>query len=60
MSLNFHHSIHSPRCETQADPLDSEDLPSISRKVYGCQILLKIERKIALSEGCRMNGLPMF
>jgi hypothetical protein len=49
MSLNFHHSAHSPRCKIQHEPLDSEDLPSTSRKVDGCQILLKIERKIALS-----------
>jgi hypothetical protein len=59
MSLNFRHSAHSPCCQTPG-PLDSEDLPSTCRKVDGCQILLKkIERKIALSAGCRINGLPM-
>jgi hypothetical protein len=59
MSPNLHHSACSPRCQTQLEPVDSKDLPSTSRKVDGCQILFKIERKIALGAGCRINGLPM-
>jgi hypothetical protein len=56
MSPDFHHS-HFPHCKTQPDALDSEDLPSTSRKLDVCQILLKIERTIALSVGCRINDL---
>jgi hypothetical protein len=59
MSLNFCHSACSPRCQTQPEPLDYEDPPSTSRKVDVRQILLKkIERKIALSAGCRIKSLP--
>jgi hypothetical protein len=57
MRPNFCYS-HSPNCQTQLGPPDSEDPPSTSRKVDGCQILLKkIERKIAHSAGCRINDL---
>jgi hypothetical protein len=56
MIPNLHHSS-SPHCQTQPGLLDSEDLPSTSRKVDRCQILLKIEIKIALSVGCRIKGL---
>jgi hypothetical protein len=48
MSPNFHHSSRSPRCQTP-DPLDSKDPPSTSRKVVGCQILLKKEKEKLLS-----------
>jgi hypothetical protein len=47
MSPNFHHYSYSPHCQRQRDPLDSEDLPSTSRKVDGCQILFKNRKKIA-------------
>jgi hypothetical protein len=57
MSLNFCHSACSPHCQTP-DPLDYENPLSTSKKVDVCQILLKIEAKIALSAGCRTNGLP--
>jgi hypothetical protein len=58
MSQNFCHS-RFPHCQTQSDSQDSKDSPSTSRKPDACQILLKIERKIALNVGCRINGLPM-
>jgi hypothetical protein len=45
MSPNFCHSTCSPRCQTQPEPLDSEDPPSTSRKVDVCQILLKNRKK---------------
>jgi hypothetical protein len=59
MNPNFYHSARSPYCQTQPKPLESEDPPSTSRNVDVCQILLKkIERKIDLTAGCRINGLP--
>jgi hypothetical protein len=57
MSPNFRHSARSPHCQTQPEPLEPEDSPSTSRKLDGCQILLKIEREIALSVGCRIISL---
>jgi hypothetical protein len=57
MSPNFCHYSHSLHFQTQLDPLDSEDPSSTSRKVDGVQILLKkIQRKIALIVGCRINS----
>jgi hypothetical protein len=56
-SLNFPRSSF-PHCQTQSDPLESEDLPSASRKLDVCQFFLKMDRKIALSAGCRINGIP--
>jgi hypothetical protein len=50
-SSNFLHSCF-PCCQTQFKPMDSEDPSSISRKLDACQILLKIERKNALSTVC--------
>jgi hypothetical protein len=46
VSPNIHHYSRSPHCQTQPDPLDSEDPPSTSRKVDGCQILLKKKEKL--------------
>jgi hypothetical protein len=54
--INFFHS-RFPHCQTQSQPLESEDAPSTSEKLNACQILLKIERKIALSAGCRINDM---
>jgi hypothetical protein len=46
MNPNFHHYSRSPHCQTQPDPLDSEDPPSTSRKVDRCPILLKNRKKL--------------
>jgi hypothetical protein len=58
MRPNFRHYSRSPRCQTLLDPLDSDDPPSTSKKVGGCQILLKIKRKIVFNACCRINNLP--
>jgi hypothetical protein len=47
-SPNFRYS-RFPRCQTQSDPLDSEDLPSTSKKLDAYQILLKKEKEKMLS-----------
>jgi hypothetical protein len=54
---NFRHYSCSPRCQTQPDPLDSEDPPSTSRKVDECQILLKKKEKLL---SVRVTELTVF
>jgi hypothetical protein len=52
MSPNFLYSCF-PHCQTQSEPLESEDPLSTSRNLDVCQILLKNRKK-----DCSQCGLP--